>query len=339
MNLDIENSNELLAYLEQTERITKDEQPKITVLQGGVSNKTVLLERETESWVIKQALPKLRVQVDWFSDPSRIHREALGLRYLSQFMPQHVPQFIFEDVDNNVLAMSAVPKPHQNWKSVLLSGDILQHHVKAFGELLGQLHRQAYERRTDFADFFTDTTFFESLRLEPYYLYTASQIPKAAPFLETLVEDTRMQKTTLVHGDYSPKNILLHNDTFILLDYEVIHWGDPAFDVGFGMTHLLSKAHYLAEQRSTFLNSAWVFWKSYSRIIKELPWSKGLEARAVRHTLGCMLARVCGRSPLEYLSDSQRQRQEEIVVDLMPQQLTTFNDLTTAFEKELRAKS
>ena len=275
------------------------------------------------------------MEVDWFSDPARIHREALGLRYLSQFMSQHVPHFIFEDVDNNVLAMSAVPKPHENWKSVLLNGDILQHHVKAFGDLLGQLHRQAYERRTDFADHVADTTFFESLRLEPYYLYTASQVPNAAPFLETLVEETRRQQTTLVHGDYSPKNIVIYNDTFILLDYEVIHWGDPAFDVGFGMTHLLSKAHYLEEQRSTFLNAAWVFWKSYSRLVKELPWSKGLEARALRHTLGCMLARVRGRSPLEYLDDVQRQRQEKVVIDLMFRELLTFNDLTTEFEKGL----
>lgn len=333
MNPDIENPDELLEYLRKTERITNDEQPKVSVLQGGVSNKTVLLERETESWVIKQALPKLRVQVDWFSDPTRIHREALGLRYLSQFMPQHVPQFIFEDVDNHILAMSAVPEPHQNWKSVLLNGDIVQHHVKAFGELLGTLHRQAYERRTDFADSFADTTFFESLRLEPYYLYAASQVSEAATFLETLVEETRKQQTTLVHGDYSPKNILIYNNTFILLDYEVIHWGDPAFDVGFGMTHLLSKAHYLAEQRSTFLNAAWVFWKSYSRLVKDLSWSRGLEARAVRHTLACMLARVRGRSPLEYLNDEQRERQEKVVIALMSQPPLTFNDLTSELEK------
>jgi 5-methylthioribose kinase len=334
-SLDVENRDELLAYLEQTGRIAKGEQPKVTVLQGGVSNKTVLLERDTESWVIKQALPKLRVEVDWFSDPARIQREALGLRYLSQLMPQQVPQFIFEDIENYVLAMSVVPEPHQNWKSVLLNGDILQHHVKAFGELLGQLHRQSYEHRADFASLFADTTFFESLRLEPYYLYTASQIPEAAAFLETLVEETRKQQKTLVHGDYSPKNVLIHEDQMILLDYEVIHWGDPAFDVGFGMTHLLSKAHHLAEQRATFLNAAWVFWKSYFRLVKDLPWSKGLEARAVRHTLACMLARVHGRSPLEYLNGSQRERQEKVVTALMSQPPLTFNDLTSEFEEGL----
>jgi 5-methylthioribose kinase len=314
MNLDIENPKQLLEYLKQAERITTDEQPNMTVLEGGVSNKTVLLERESESWVVKQALPKLRVDVDWYSDPSRIHREALGLRY-------------------HVLAMSAVPQPHKNWKTILLEGGVLQHHVKEFAELLAAIHRQAYERRTDFAEFFADTAFFESLRLEPYYLYTASQVPGAAPFLETLVEDTRKQTITLVHGDYSPKNILIYQYRLVLLDYEVIHWGDPAFDIGFGMTHLLSKAHYLSEQRSTLLNAAWVFWKSYARVIKELPWSKGLEARAVRHTLACMLARVRGRSPLEYLNDTQRERQEKVVVELTQNAPTTFNDLTSEFEK------
>jgi 5-methylthioribose kinase len=339
MNLDIENPNELLAYLEQTERITKNEQPKITVLQGGVSNKTVLLERETESWVIKQALAKLRVKADWYSDPSRIQREALGLRYLSNLIPAHVPQFIFEDVEQHLLAMSAVPQPHIKWKTVLLAGGVLQHQVKQFGELVGFIHRSAYERRDELAEVFADTSFFESLRLEPYYQYTALQVPSAAPFLESLVEETRQHQRTLVHGDYSPKNILIAQNKMMLLDYEVIHWGDPAFDIGFGMTHLFSKAHRLSDQRSTLLNAAWVFWKSYARVVKDLEWRRGLEERAIRHTLACMLARVRGRSPLEYFDDVQRQRQEKIVVELMTQPPTTFNDLTSAFEKGLMAES
>jgi 5-methylthioribose kinase len=339
MNLDIENPNELLAYLGQTERITKGEQPKITVLQGGVSNKTVLLERETESWVIKQALAKLRVKVDWYSDPSRSVREAQGLRTLSQLVPDNVPTFIFEDAEQHVLVMSAVAQPNENWKTVLLAGGVLQHQVKQFGELLGFIHRSAYERRDELAEVFADTSFFESLRLEPYYQYTASQVPSAAPFLEGLVEETRQHQRTLVHGDYSPKNTLIAQDKMILLDYEVIHWGDPAFDVGFGMTHLLSKAHRLSDQRSTLLNAAWVFWKSYARVVKDLEWRRGLEERAIRHTLACMLARVRGRSPLEYLDDAQRQLQEKIVVELMMQPPTTFNDLTSAFGEGLTANS
>jgi 5-methylthioribose kinase len=339
MNLDIENSNELLAYLRQTKRIEESEEPKITILQGGVSNKTVLLERETESWVIKQALAKLRVKADWYSDPSRSVREAQGLRTLSQLVPDNVPTFIFEDAEQHVLAMSAVPQPHENWKTVLLAGGVLQHQVKQFGELLGFIHRSAYERRDELAEVFADTSFFESLRLEPYYQYTASQVPSAATFLETLVEETRQHHITLVHGDYSPKNILIAQDRMILLDYEVIHWGDPAFDIGFGMTHLFSKAHRLSDQRSTLLNAAWVFWKSYARVVKDLVWRRGLEERAIRHTLACMLARVRGRSPLEYLDDAQRQLQEKIVVELVTQPPTTFNDLTSAFGEGLTANS
>ncbi len=337
--MDIENPSELLAYLVQGDRITKDEQPKITVLQGGVSNKTVLLERTSESWVIKQALPKLRVETPWYSDPSRIQREAEGLRTLAQLIPNNVPTFLFEDTEQHVLAMSAVPQLHENWKTVLLNGGVLQHHVKQFAELLGAIHRLAFEKRDELSKTFADTSFFESLRLEPYYHYTASQVPSATTFLENLIAETKQQHLTLVHGDYSPKNILVYQDNFILLDFEVIHWGDPAFDVGFAMTHLLSKAHHLSEQRATFLNAAWVFWKSYARFIKGLEWTNGLEARAVRHTLACMLARVRGRSPLEYLNDTQRQRQEKVIVELMQKPPTTFNDLTSEFEKGLKADS
>jgi 5-methylthioribose kinase len=61
----------------------------VSVLAGGVSNRTVLVERTAsgEGWVVKQALPKLRVATEWLSDPERIHQEALGLRWLSELAP------------------------------------------------------------------------------------------------------------------------------------------------------------------------------------------------------------------------------------------------------------
>ena len=40
-------------------------------------------------------------------------------------------------------------------------------------------------------------------------------------------------------------------------------------------------------------------------------WAADLETRAVRHTLACLLARVVGRSPLEYLDAAERSRQRE----------------------------
>src|SRR5947209_5928847 len=267
--LDIEDIPSLLQYLRASKRIGADEQPKITVLAGGVSNRTVLVERPMgECWVLKQALEKLRVKVDWFSDPRRIEREALGMRRLAELAPPGaVTRLIYLDPQHHLLAMEAVPKPHENWKSVLLAGQIDADHVRQFANLLGIIHRRGWEQRDRFASEFEDRSFFESLRLEPYYLYSAQQRPAAATFLHRLVEQTRATRFTLVHGDYSPKNILVHDGRLILLDHEVIHFGDGAFDIGFSMAHLLSKAHHLSQWRMKFANAAKQYWMTYLEAI------------------------------------------------------------------------
>lgn len=317
--LDIEQADALTAYLQRTGRIAADEQPTIRVLAGGVSNRTVLVERASgEAWVLKQALSKLRVAVDWFSDPSRIHREAEGLRWLDQLAPPAtITPLVFEDHANHILAMQAVPQPHTNWKTMLLAGQLDLDHIAQFGRLLGTIHHNAYDRRAEVAPAFTDRSFFESLRIEPYYSYTASQVPAAAQFFRDLIAGTRATRVTLVHGDYSPKNVLVHANRLVLLDHEVIHWGDPAFDLGFSLTHLLSKAHHLRAQRRAFAEAAAHYWQVYRDMIGGVPWADDLEARAARHTLACLLARVAGRSPLEYLTTPERARQRNVVVALM----------------------
>ena len=318
--LDIEQPGALVRYLKETGRVSEDEEPVMRVLAGGVSNRTVLLERpETgEAWVVKQALPKLRVAVDWFSDPERIHREALGLRWLEALAPPGtITPLVFEDHDNHLLAMEAVPEPHENWKTMLLGGRLENDHVEQFGRLLGTVHRGGYERREETEPTFWDRSFFESLRLEPYYGYSTKQVPDAADFLRALVAETRTRRDTLVHGDYSPKNVLVREGRLVLLDHEVIHFGEPAFDLGFSLTHFLSKAHHLPDIREDFADVARFYWATYREVVEELPWAADIEQRAVRHTLGCLLARVAGRSPLEYLDESERARQREAVLALL----------------------
>jgi thiamine kinase-like enzyme len=286
--------------------------------------------------VVKQALEKLRVQVDWFSSPERIHREALGLRWLAQLAPPGtITPLVFEDFEHHLLAMQAVPQPHDNWKSLLLAGRLELDHVEQFGRLLGTIHRNAYQLRHQIAPIFDDRSFFISLRIEPYYGYTASQTPEAARFLNALIDETLAYRITLTHGDYSPKNILVYNNQLILLDHEVIHFGDPAFDLGFSLTHLLSKAHHLPQKRQEFAEAANTYWQVYAEIIAGLDWSADLEARAVRHTLACLLARVAGRSPLEYLDSAERQRQRNAVLALMAVPPSTVTELTLSFIAEL----
>lgn len=312
--LDIEQPDALLAYLRSTSRIARDESPRIEILKGGVSNRTVLVERQTgEPWVLKQALPKLRVKVDWFSDPSRIRREALGLQWLSRLAPPGtITPLVFEDPKHHLLAMEAVPEPHENWKSLLLAGRLDVGHVKQFAALLGAIHRSAAESADPLPEIFDDRTFFESLRLEPYYAYAAEQVPAARVFLHDLIHDTLRRRLTIVHGDYSPKNILVRDGRLVLLDHEVIHWGDPAFDIGFALTHLLSKAHHRRDTR--FVEAALHFCRTYAEIVGPVYWDDNLQTMATRHTLGCMLARVAGRSPLEYLNETERARQQRWVL-------------------------
>ena len=331
--LDIENHDALRKYLRATARINADETPRFTNLAGGVSNRTVLVELNSgESWVLKQALEKLRVTVDWFSSPERIQREALGLRWLEKLAPPGaITPLIFEDHAHHLLAMQAVPQPHENWKTLLLRGEIEVDHVRQFARLLSEIHDRAFEKREELAPIFSDRSFFESLRLEPYYEFSAAQVPEAAPFLRALIEETRARKITLTHGDYSPKNILVRKEKLILLDHEVIHWGDPAFDLGFALAHFLSKAHHLKNYRAGFAQAAQLFWWEYSQGTGRVAWRENLELYAARHALACLLARVAGRSPLEYLSDNERQKQRAVVIELMRDAPTNIGDLANQF--------
>ena len=336
--LDIERPDSLLAYLRASGRIGPREQPRLQPLAGGVSSRAILVERAApaDSWVLKQALPKLRVAVDWFSSPERMRREALALRWMPELLPSgNAPTLLWEDEDAHVLAMTAVPQPHVNWKTALLQGRALEH-AEAFGRLLGTVHRRAWERRAEIQRDFADRSFFESLRIEPYYRFTANRVPAAAPFLGELIANTDRVTETLVHGDFSPKNVLVQEGRLVLLDYEVAHFGDPAFDVGFSTAHLLGKANHLRTLADSFARAAMESWRGYRGEIDATGFGGAVEPRAVRHTLACLLARVDGRSPLEYLDEPARQRQRAAAVALMQAPPSTMASLVTAWQERLQ---
>jgi tRNA A-37 threonylcarbamoyl transferase component Bud32 len=337
-DLDIERPGSLEAYLRATGRIRPDEHPEIRTLAGGVSNKTVLITRAGgEAWVCKQALAKLRVAVDWFSDPARIEREALGIEHLSRLAPGFIPPLVFFDPEHFLLAMRAVPQPHENWKTMLLRGDLVPEHVEQFGRLLGTIHLNASRCAGELASVFAERRFFETLRLEPYYRFAATQVPQSASFYADLLERTRERWSgvphclSLVHGDYSPKNILVHEGRLVLLDHEVIHWGDPSFDLGFALAHFLAKALHVPLHRADFQNAARQFVDTHAATIGDCGLRDGLAEMTVRHTLGCVLARVAGRSPLEYLTPAERALQRELVVCLLDDLPATPHDLFDAY--------
>ncbi len=336
--MNIETPGALASYLRRRGYAAPDEPLPIRVLRGGVSNRTVWVGRAGGDWVVKQALSRLRVATEWRSDPARIFREAEGMRILAPLLPDGtILPFLFEDRDHGLLAMAAAPEPHENWKTQLLAGRIDAGLVRQFGEALGHMHHRFDAEAYPADGLLRDRSFFESLRVEPYYRYTVEQVPAAAGFIERLVARTDDAVYTLVHGDYSPKNVLVYEGRMILLDHEVIHIGDPAFDLGFSLTHLLSKAHHLPERRTAFADAALAYWAAYVGVAGHLARWGDLEARAAAHTLACLLARVAGRSPLEYLAGDARRAQREAVVSLMERPPATIHETIHRFIERIDA--
>jgi hypothetical protein len=145
MELDIEDFDALRRYLKRY--AGRGEPVSFERLKGGVSNRVVKVTwADGHGWVVKQALTKLRVTVDWFSSPETIVVEARALRWLNRLAPKGTtPSLTFEDAGAHLMAMEAIPIDHENWKSVSMSGRVISDHFEQFGSLLGTVHRKSAE--------------------------------------------------------------------------------------------------------------------------------------------------------------------------------------------------
>lgn len=275
---------------------------RVAELGGGVSNSVMLVEKEDIRFVLKQSLARLRVEQEWLCDRSRIQKEASALRMLAPLLPANsVPQVLFEDRPNWLFAMSAAPRSAQTWKAHLLSGQCDRHIAEAAGALLASIfrsgwHDEAIQREHG------DLEVFDQLRMDPYYRTTAARHPDLASFFFRLIEQYPSRCCTLVHGDWSPKNLLISGPSVTAIDFEVVHYGDPAFDAAFLLNHLLLKSFYLPEYRSQFAGLAESFWK---RLVADMPPLESFEAATIEHLGALLLARIDGKSPAEYIQDPE----------------------------------
>lgn len=218
---------------------------------------------------------------------------------------------------------------------MLLAGRVEEDHVDRFARILATVHARSAARLADLEPELGDRSYFRTLRLEPYYEYTAARVPAAARFLSALCRETLAIRSTLVHGDYNPKNVLVHEGRLVVVDHEVSHLGDPAFDLGFAGAHLLSKAHHVEPARDAFLAAERRSWNVYAEATAGAGWAAGLEERAVRHVLGCLLARVAGRSQLEYLTPGEKERQLSLALVLVRKPPATVEALVDAWGEGL----
>ena len=291
----------------------------MTPLGGGVSNTVVLAEAPGVRAVVKQALERLRVEQDWFCTKERIFNEVEGLRSLDQVLPAGaVPHVLFDDRDEWLFAMEAAPAGTATLKDELLAGRSNPGAAAVLGGYLG-CWAGATQGREECKRKFGGLEIFDNLRLDPYYRATALRHPELAPRFLALIEECAARRVALVHGDYSPKNVLLWGDRVTVIDWEVVHYGDPSFDAAFFTNHLVLKAFHRPERAGVFGDMADQFWTALrSSLPAEFEW---LEGAAMRH-LGCLLlARVDGKSPAEYLRGAavkQRVREAARALILAP---------------------
>jgi 5-methylthioribose kinase len=279
---------------------------RVSELAGGVSNIVLLVETDSARFVLKQSLPQLRVEQHWLSDRSRIWREAAALEAVAPHLPAGaVPAVLFRDDDSYLFAMTAAPVASEPWKSVLLRGECHPAVAARIGSITAALFRSGWQSR-EMKAAFGDLTVFVQLRLDPYYRTVATRHPDLAAFFTTLVDTYESHSCTLVHGDWSPKNFLVGAGGVMAIDFEAIHFGDPAFDAAFLLNHLLLKSFYLRSRAAAFAGLAEIFWSSLSAGMPPVP---DFEPRTIEHLGALLLSRVDGKSPAEYIRDPDLKQQ------------------------------
>ncbi|MGH9448442.1 MAG: phosphotransferase family protein, partial [Terriglobia bacterium] len=192
----------------------------------------------------------------------------------------------------------------ESWKERLLSGRIDLSVARHAGELLAKII-EAGGRLPELRERFRDQTVFHQLRIDPYYRTTAARHPELRSSYEQLIEASGSIRAALVHGDYSPKNMLVKDGNICLIDFEVVHWGDPAFDAGFLLNHLLLKSFHRTELRESYFAAAREFWRS---LVQHAGRGHEFEEMSVWHLGGLMVARIDGKSPVEYIHDDATRR-------------------------------
>lgn len=292
---------QVLAHLD-TRGLSLGQDPRVTPLTGGVSAAVHLVESGPDRWVVKQSLAELRVASEWRATTRRALTEAAALRLAGTITPTHVPELLDVDGAHETLVMSAAPAEALDWRSSLLSGasddDAVIAVARELGRILGAWHEATWRDR-DVQGRFADYEAFEQLRLTPFHRAVQAAHPRLVGPLSACIDDLETGRECLVHGDFSPKNVLVGPDLLWVLDFEVAHFGAATFDLAFLGHHLALKA-FVGPHAHDVLAAAFAeFLASYQA---ELASSPCIE-RLGWHLAALMLARVDGVSPASYVSD------------------------------------
>lgn len=306
-----------------------------TRLSGGVSNVVLCVDDGRRRLVVKQALDRLDVAEEWLATRRRTVTEAAALRLAGTLTPAHVPEVVDLDAVALALVIAAAPGHWTVVKDDLLEGQVDVELFTGLGEVLSTWHTATARRREMTADC-DDPEAFRQLRTDPFHRAVAARHPELAVPVLQCVDELETARRCLVHGDFSPKNVLTGPDGFWVIDFEVAHVGAPVFDVAFLLTHLLLKAVHRPVHRSAYRTAGEAFWQRYSAGVEP---SLLCSAASLTAHVGCLLlARADGRSPATYLLPDERRQVRELGADLLRRRPRDLEDVYERLGEVTRAR-
>lgn len=285
------------------------------VLAGGVSNIVIGADTGDRKVVVKQSLERLRVADDWLAPRQRVLTEAVALDLAWAGVPGSCPRVIDRDAERCVIVIERAPAAARDWRTVLLDGAASVDADVAVADVLGRRLAAWHSMDPPTDAMFTDQSAFTALRLDPYYRTAMGRRPEVAALIGEYAETLKRRRTSMVHGDFSPKNVLVVPSGVWVIDWEVAHVGDPAFDLAFLLSHLVLKTVHLPQSSDRFRSCADAFTCGY--VASGTP-SIVPDWQYVIGQVGCLLiARTDGKSPAGYLNTAATDVVRHVAVDVL----------------------
>ena len=301
-------------------------------ITDGVSSDIWHVKTSYNEFCIKRALEKLTVKEDWYAPIDRNDFEAKYFTYCKTVEPNSFPKILGHDNINHILAMEWFDnKKFLVWKKKLLEKSISLKDGKRIGKLLGLIHKSFFRKRKYEKIFLNDKTFYD-IRIEPYLVFTSKYYPEFSAEYKSTIDLLTKNKSTIIHGDFSPKNILLGKNFPVILDAETACWGNPVFDLAFLNNHVILKSILNSEVSKSYFNLSNHFLKSYFASFPIMNNSNFIKKFIILQAL-LILARVDGKSPVEYFTNKHKNLARTLAKNLIANKSKTLNVFYKEWEK------
>ncbi|MCC8189158.1 MAG: phosphotransferase, partial [Planctomycetes bacterium] len=313
-------------YLRNRNLVDEDAPFAIEYCGGGVSGTVAFVQGGPRQMIVKQALARLRVKETWLCDPDRMRIEMLANEMYHRLVPENVPAVYFYDHENFLFGREAAPDRCSMWKADLLAGKLDYLVAEKVIHSLVTVHNHC-ARNVRVHDTFADKTIFHDLRISPYLEFMAAKDARIAAYAAPVIATLMAAAITLVHGDFSPKNIMVDGQRVYLLDFEVAHYGHPAFDLAFFANHFLLKSVKNRRWNFAYLG---MLRHLLDRYFDAMDFMDGtdLEATFVRLLALLFLARVDGKSPVEYITEeADKELIRRVAFELMDHDITSRREM------------